>query len=144
MNLKPSHKTSGLGLIALLIVIAAILIIGGAIVYILVKICQRCLPPPPDNGGGNRIETNFYDPATTNPPPNALVLPTFQFPELPAPRNATAENPLGDAIVFLERTTNLVDWQVILSTNLSYQFCWCDDTNPPSSQAFYRLGVHYP
>jgi len=146
MKIKRASSNRGLGLIALLLFIAAILVIGGVIVYVLIKICRRCFPnPPPNNGDGSSLVVDFYNPATTNVTDGAIGLPAFQFPELPAPPNATAANPLGDAVVYLERSTNLVNWETILGpTNISYQMCMCDDTNPPADRAFYRMLIQYP
>lgn len=143
-------RNRGLTLLALILFIAAILIIGATIVYILIRICRRAFPEPPPDHQGQIVQVD--DTGRVLPPVaqqgDAVLQPVFVFPAIAAIPTATATDPLGGGWVEIHRTTNCVDWEVILRTNLNYQFSIANvianDTNEPCPMAFYRMMIHTP
>jgi hypothetical protein len=132
-----------------MILLAAIIIIAGVIIYVLYKLCK--LIPDPNGGGGGTNHISQVDyPADQMPMDmfedgKPLVLPALTFPDMAKPEGATESNPFGFAHMELERSTNLIDWEVIMvSTNPAHILSWSDDTNMPPSQAFYRGKFVYP
>lgn len=128
--MKTLHQR-GLALISLLIVVGCILVIGGVIVYWLAHLAKRLLDPPPHQN------TNTVSLIT-------ITLPNFTFPPLAAPADSTPERPTGSAYFVLERSTNLLDWEPVLTNTGvdSYQLDHTPDTSIPME--FYRGNFVYP
>lgn len=138
MNIR-IKRNRGLAMIGLLILVGAILIIAGTIVYMLWRLCQRLLPPTPPPAGTNQV--NYVEFTQSQP----IVMPNFVFAPIESLPNATAERPLGDALLEVDRSTNMVDWTPLIRTNADHGFnMFVDDTNPPAPAAFYRMKVIVP
>ncbi len=141
MKIKPSLRQRGMALICVIILVGMVLIIAGSIIYMLFKLCQKCLPPKKDDNHNDLIEQTTN--AVTELAP--IQMPMLVFPNLAKPPGWTQENPIGFARVELQRSTNLIDWEVIIvSTNPAYVPGMYDDTNPPPDKAFYRGNFVYP
>ena len=137
MNIR-IRRNQGMAIFAVILMFAAVLIIVGAIVYILVKALRtldRKINPPPNS------ETNRVDSVASV----VVYMPAFQFGAIPTPPNSTAANPLGSCRLFIQRSTNMVDWVDIAEWTNSYDFDFIqDDPDMPPDKAFYRSRLEYP
>ena len=146
MKLTYSRRQSGLALVAAIILCVCVLIIGGIVVKVLIRLAERINPPtpPPDSG------TNLTVTATSGfagiTAPGVWQAPVLQFPALPAPSGQTASKPFGNARLDVERSTNLVDWEVIATVSevTGDMDIMALDTNRPPDRAFYRGKFVYP
>ncbi len=137
------HHQHGLALVSAVIVLACILIIGGIAVKVLLNLCKRINPPVAQPGD-----------ASTNAPTTSVAgittegvwqAPQLRFAPLAAPEGQTAANPFGNAHLEVERSTNLVDWEVIaIFTNVPDVDLMSIDSNRPPDRAFYRGKFCYP
>jgi len=142
------RRNQALGIVGLLIFLAALIIIAGTIIYMLWKVCQRAFPttgnPPP---GTNALVVEWDGPVTLdNNAPADITMPLFRFPEITnPPPGATAEKPLGTNMwTWIFRSTNLVDWDVMIRTNEYHPINVAEDTNPPAPAVFYRMMFDWP
>jgi len=147
MKLTYSRRQSGLALVAAIILCVCVLIIGGIVVKVLIRLAERINPPaPPPDSGTNLTVTATSSGFAGITAPGVWQAPVLQFPALPTPSGQTASKPFGNARLDVERSTNLVDWEVIATVNdiTGDVDIMALDTNRPPDRAFYRGKFVYP
>lgn len=122
-----TQSNRALAAVGLLIFVSAVLVIAGTIIYMLLKLCRRCLPSEPPPAGTNQVA---YVEEIIPMPALIVELPSFAAP-----------SEMVEWMTELQRSTNLVDWQPILTVEGIVPLSMNADTNPPPNAAFYRL--HY-
>lgn len=139
---KLASRKSALSLLGAMIILAALGIVVAIIMRFLISLCHHIAPLDPPGGGG----TNQIAQVKGLNEAGILDLPEFVFPEMNVfASNLTASHGLQNALMLVQRSTNLVDWETVLTTNdTSHVFLWSDDTNPPPDRAFYRMEISFP
>lgn len=130
LNIKRNAGLIDVGAgLALLVLLLAIVFLG-FLIYIFVRLAPRIKPRqlPPEEG-----RLNVSQPTTVE------LAKQFQFSyEAPGlTQAARTADPQGEWFTTIQRSTNLVDWIDLYTTNLSDQVEILDE-NPPWPNGFYR------
>jgi len=148
MRIKLNRK-SGTILIACVIVVLVI-VVGGIAIIQFIRFCKKFLGP---GGGGNTTNTisevqyteEYLLPSVMTPEVQKQVdiaIAEFQARTNPPCPGVSSKltMPAGSlpdgTEVFLQRSTNLIDWEDLFLIDPDIE--WCDPA-PPGPQAYYRL-----
>lgn len=138
------HRTQAMILWCVVIVLA--LLVGGFIIYHIIKFCRTHLGPPPPGGTNTNYNTFVVFPTSPEPVPAAVIEQARSLARQPGGCEGLsvllkAPEALPDGWrIFVERSTNLVNWDIIAETVPDEtQTCQTCDMDPPWPNAFYRL-----